>query len=72
MDHIRISGNKPSSVILSQRKWLKKLKNNAPKVPKDAKANRNSVINLKITISTYFNTENFDALKMLQINRSRS
>ena len=26
MDHMRISGTEPSSVILSQRKWFKKLK----------------------------------------------
>ena len=26
MDHMRISGNEPSSVILSQRKWFQKLK----------------------------------------------
>ena len=32
MDHMRISGIEPSSVILSQRKKLKKLKDIAPKV----------------------------------------
>ena len=37
---MRISGIEPSSVILSQRKWLQKLKNNTPKVPKEAKAKR--------------------------------
>ena len=26
MDRMRISGNEPSSVILSQRKWIQKLK----------------------------------------------
>ena len=26
MDHMRISGNEPSSVILSQTKWFQKLK----------------------------------------------
>ena len=31
MDHMRISGIEPSSVILSQRKYLQKLKNNAKK-----------------------------------------
>ena len=47
MDHMRISGNEvePSSVILSQRKQLKKLKYNAQKVPKEAKAKRDGVIN---------------------------
>ena len=34
MDHMRISGNEPSSVILSQRKTLKKVKNNAKKYHK--------------------------------------
>ena len=45
MDHMRISGNEPSSVILGQKKWLKRLKNNVPKVPKQAKAKRDGVIN---------------------------
>ena len=35
MDHMRISGTEPSSVILSQTKQLNKwLKIDAPKVPK--------------------------------------
>ena len=33
---MRISGIEPSSVILSQKKKLKKVKNNAKKVPKEA------------------------------------
>ena len=33
------------------------------KVPKEAEAKRNGVINPKITISINFNTENVDALK---------
>ena len=45
MDHMRISGIEPSSVILSQRKKLKRLKNNVPKVPKEAKTKRDGVIN---------------------------
>ena len=44
MDHIRISGTEPSSVILSQTKKFKKLKNEA-KMPKEAKAKRDGVIN---------------------------
>ena len=40
MDHMRLSGIEPSSVILSQRNKLKRLKNNVPKVPKEAKAKR--------------------------------
>ena len=42
---MRISGIEPSSVILSQRKRLKRLKNNFPKVTKEAKAKRDGVIN---------------------------
>ena len=45
MDHMRISGTEPSSVILSQTKTFKKLKSVAPKVPKEAKAIRDGVIN---------------------------
>ena len=71
MDHMRISGIEPSSVILSQRKKLKKLKNNVQKVPKEAKAKRDGEINLKIKISINFNSANWDTLKTLQINRSR-
>ena len=39
------------------------LKNDATKLPKQAKAKGDGVINPKITISINFNTENFDALK---------
>ena len=35
MDHMRISGTEPSSVILSQTKTFKKLKSDAQKVPSD-------------------------------------
>ena len=42
---MRISGTEPSSVILSQTKWSKKMKNDAEKVPKQSKVNRDSVIN---------------------------
>ena len=45
MDHMRISGTKPSSVILSQTMKFKKLKNDDPKVPKQAEAKRDCVIN---------------------------
>ena len=40
---MRILGNEPSSVILSQTLQLNKLINNAPKVPKEAKAKRDGV-----------------------------
>ena len=36
MDHMRISGTKPSSVILSQTVKFKKLKNDDQKLPKQA------------------------------------
>ena len=45
MDHMRISGTKPSSVILCQTKQFKNLKSDAQKVPKGAKAKRDGVIN---------------------------
>ena len=45
MDHMRISGTEPSSVILSQTKYFKKLKNDAQKLPKQAKAKKDGVIN---------------------------
>ena len=63
MDHMRISGTEPSSMILSQTKYFKNLKNDAQKLPKQAKAKRNGVITHKITISFNYNSENFDALK---------
>ena len=45
MDHMRISGTEPSSVILSQTKYFQKLKTYARKVPKQAEANRDGVKN---------------------------
>ena len=45
MDHMRISGTEPSSVILSQTMKFKKLKSDYPKVPKQAEAKRDGVIN---------------------------
>ena len=38
MDHMRISGTEPSSVILSQTMIFKNLKGDDPKVPKQAEA----------------------------------
>ena len=43
--HMRISGTEPSSVILSQKEVNEKLKNDAPKVPNQAKAKRDGGIN---------------------------
>ena len=45
MDHMRISGTEPSSVILSQIMKFKKLKSDDRKVPKQAEAKRDGVIN---------------------------
>ena len=42
---MRISGTEPSSVILSQTMTIKKLESDDPKVPKQAKAKRDGVIN---------------------------
>ena len=38
MDHMRISGTEPSSVILSQKRNFQKLKRDVPNVPKQAEA----------------------------------
>ena len=44
MDHVRISGPEPSSVILSQTKKFKKLKRDVTKVPKEAEAKRDAML----------------------------
>ena len=43
MDHVRISGTEPSSVILSRTMLFKKLKSDGPNVPKQAEAKMNGV-----------------------------
>ena len=46
MDHMRILGTEPSSVILSQTKSFQNvMKIDVPKVPKQAEAKRDGVIN---------------------------
>ena len=45
MDHMRISGTEPSSVILSQTVKFKKLKSDDQKLPKQAEAKKDGVIN---------------------------
>ena len=42
---MRISGNEPSSVILSQTKWIQKLRKIVRKRQKQAEAKRDGVIN---------------------------
>ena len=61
MDHMRISGTEPSSVIFSQI-CIKSSKSKYQKVPKQAEAKRDSVINPQ-----NYNF-NHDALQTLRIN----
>ena len=68
---MRISGTEPSSVILSQTKLFQKLNIDAPKVPKQAEAKRDGVINPQNYNFSQFNTENCDAPQTLRINRCR-
>ena len=59
---MRISGNERSSVILRKIK-VSKVENVDPKVPKQAEAKRDGVINPQYYNFNQFHTENFDALK---------
>ena len=61
---MRISGTEPSSAILSQTKKFQKLESGVPKVPKQAEAKRDGVINPQNYNFNQFYTENFDALKV--------
>ena len=45
MDHMRISGTEPSSVIPSQTKYFEKVKSDAKKCQNKVKPKGNSVIN---------------------------
>ena len=47
MDHMRISGTEPSSVILSQKKQFSKVEKKSPNVPKQVESKRDGVINPK-------------------------
>ena len=47
MDHMRISGTEPSSVILSKTNYFKKLKSDTENVPKQTEAKRDGVMNPK-------------------------
>ena len=60
---MRIPGTEPSSVILSQTKYFKTLRNDAQTLPKQAKAKRDGVINPQNFNFNQLNAENFDALK---------
>ena len=63
MDHMRISGTEPSSVILGQTVKFKKLKSDDQTLPKQTEAKRDGVINPQNYNFKQFNTENLDALK---------
>ena len=69
MDHMRISGTEPSSVIFRQT-VVKALKNDVQKVSKNAKAKRDGVINSQNNNFNQFLHGNFDALKTQRINQS--
>ena len=56
---MRISGTEPSSVILSQTCKIKKLKSNDQKVPKQAEAKRDGVINPQNYNFNQFKTRKF-------------
>ena len=68
---MRISGTEPSSVILGQPKWFKKLKTGAPKVPTQAEAKRDGVINPQSYNFNQLEHKNVDAFKTLRSYRSR-
>ena len=61
---MRISVTEPSSVILSQTKYYKKLKSDAQKVPKQAKSKRDGVINPQNYILNRIITEKFKTLRI--------
>ena len=66
MDHLRISGTKPSSVILSQTKLFQKLQSYAQKVQKQAKAKRDYLVDIMPSeISTGSETNN--GIKLIDI-----
>ena len=60
---MRISGIEPSSVILSQTMKFQKLESDVPKVPKQAEAKRDGVINPQNYNLNQLKHGNFDALK---------
>ena len=71
MDHKRILGTEPSSVILSQTSSIK-VENNDKKVTKQAEAKRDGVINpKKLQFQIILNKGNFHALLTLRTSRSR-
>ena len=72
MDHMRISGTEPSSVILSQTCSINKMKSNDPKAPKTSWSQKGWCNEpIKLQFQSILNTDNFDTLQTLRINRSR-
>ena len=67
---MRISGNEPSSVILRQIVVLK-VENVDPKLPKEAEAKRDGVINPQNYNFNQFLNGEFRCSQTLRINRSR-
>ena len=78
MDHMRISGTEPSSVILTQTKKVQKLKIDVPKVPKQAEAKRDGVHKIilcslnatnqqKSTLELGYTTQKFPRLQYSKI-----
>ena len=64
MDHMRISGTEPSSVILIQTCSIKKLKIDGQKVPKQAEAKRDGVINQQ-----NYNVNQFETRNILMLSK---
>ena len=72
MDHKRISGTEPSSVILIQTCIVSKVEKQLPKSAKTSWSQKGWCNKpTKLQFQSLLNTENFDALQTLQINRSR-
>ena len=64
MDHMRISGTEPSSMLRSKREFYKRLKSDVPKMPKQTEAKRNGVINPQnLQFQSILNIEHFYDLK---------
>ena len=61
---MRISGNEPSSVILSQTCYIEMLKSKDQKVPKQAEAKRDGVINPQ-----NYNFNQFQTRKILMLSK---
>ena len=72
MDHTRVSGIEPSSVILSQTKYYKRLECNAKIMPKQVEAKGDGVRNPQNYNLVNFKTRKIlMLLKTVRINRIR-